>query len=94
MTVQVMDVHPDMVEMITNRKLFKGMLIESQTYGGDAWAEVRVHVDLAELNNGLCGHLDTRKCWGLTKVEHWIDELQYFLGETTTKPKDPPWYAA
>jgi len=72
MCVQILGVSGGMVNLMADKHLFPGMYIK--THG----TVVYIYAHLSELNNGLCGYLDVRRCWGLTKIEHWIAELELF----------------
>lgn len=92
MRVFVDNVHEDMMEHLVDQKLFPGAYIQTQL-DLDRFYTVTFHYDLAEISSALCGHLDVRRCWGLTRIDHWIAELAYFLGDTDDSPKPPPWYS-
>lgn len=73
MRIEIRGVGRSMVDLIAKKHLVPGMYIESKP------DVAYIHANLIELNSGLCGYLDVRRCWGLTKIEHWITELESFL---------------
>jgi len=86
MQIFVDNVHEQGVDYLTDEKLFSGMYIQTRKFL-DEYFEVTFHFNLMEISDHLCGHLETRKCWGMTRLEHWIEELRYYLEDTHDAPK-------
>ncbi|RKY27424.1 MAG: hypothetical protein DRP83_02340, partial [Planctomycetota bacterium] len=91
MRVTLLDIHKDAIEDIAERKLIQGMHLEVRG-DGEFCNSLILHAELRDLDEKLCHHLDVRRCWGLTKIEHWIAELKFYLGEEHEPPRTP-WYA-
>ena len=93
MKVFLDNVHEDTVDYLTDEKLFTGMYVETQKYMDDYY-EVTFHFNLMEISDHLCGHLETRKCWGMTRIHDWISELEYYLGDINElpKPRSTTWW--